>query len=182
MEQNAKSCVIIGDTSTDILYCGNELADSFKHLILDLGIMHFFNDKISFFQSIVNDRIALAKRFCNDNVTITYLMYKKLDPNTEITTFYNNLTQTFNNILNDENQTKKDKFVLPIGFDDCIYLPEKRMYIKNSIAYSAKRIAEMVDYVLVGTKVEDEGHKLTLEWANKLGKPIIKLSDICPKI
>ena len=182
MEQNGKSCVIIGNTKEDIFYCSDELTDAVMHLVMDLNIRHFFNDNTSLFQTLINTKISIAKRYCKDNVIHTNLMYKYLSPNIKITTYYNYLTQTLFSDATKEATSTKDTFVLPMEFDDCIYLPDKRMYAKNSITYSAKRIVDMVDYVLVGTNIEDEGHQLTLDLANKLGKPIIKLSDICPKI
>ena len=182
MEQNAKSCVVIGSTPVDILCCHNELTDAVIHLVTNLGIRHFFNDNQSLFQSLFVGKASVAKMRCKDKVTLTYIMYKQLKPEIKITTYYNDLNQKIINAANNVRTSKKGKFILPLDFDDCIYLPEKRMYTKNSIMHSAKRIAEIVDYVLVGTEIENEGHHLTLDWADKLGKPIIKLSDICPKI
>ncbi|MCH5164092.1 MAG: hypothetical protein J1F36_03665 [Clostridiales bacterium] len=181
MDQNAKSCVIIGDTNAYIFYCGDALADAVMHLVTDLNIRHFFNDNNSLFQTLINNKISFVKNYYKEDVSLTYLMYNQLKPNTMVNTYYNHLTQSIGQ-NNKTTTTKSDEFILPINFDDCIYLPEKRMYTKNSITYSAKHIIGIVDYVLVGTKIEDDGHQLTLDHADKSGKPIIKLSDICPEI
>lgn len=144
-------------------------------LIKFKNVNHFYSNDNELFSKFLILFIDTLKPEFAFPVTNTYLMYKMLDRKIRVKPSY----AFFTDRLQEEIYRKKSPptYYLPVGYDDCRYLPETKMHISKAIKETAERIAELVDYVLTGTDISEKADTYIIECAQKLNKTIININE-----